>query len=206
MRAARYGLAVGIMAAATLPVRAVLFKSTADPSYNTTEPGGALTNSGWQYEGIWGNFLGTPIAPTFFISAKHVGGTNGQEFVLNGFTYHTTAFFDDPTSDLRVWQVAETFPDYALLYAATNEVNKHCVVFGRGTQRGAAVIVSGVTNGWQWGAGDGVGRWGENDVASIAIGGPSQGYFLRETFNRGAGSNECHLSVGDSGGALFIQD
>ena len=188
---------------------AVLFKSTADPSYNSTAPSGTLTTSGWQYEGFWGNFLGTPIAPTFFLAAKHVGGTNGQVFALNGFTYHALTNFPDANSDLQIWKVAETFPDYALLYTNTDEMGNHCVVFGRGTQRGPAVILGTppVTNGWQWGTGDGAKRWGENDVASIIPGGAGQGDFLYETFDRATNNaNECHLSVGDSSGALFIQD
>ena len=90
---------------------AILFKDTGDPSYNTTAPTGSLTNSGWQYEGQWntekGPFLGTPIAPRFFLAAQHVGGSAGQPFVFNGFTYTTVTNFDDPTTDLRVWQVAE---------------------------------------------------------------------------------------------------
>ncbi len=184
---------------------AVLFKSTADPAYNTNAPGGSLADSGWQYQGDWIGFLGTPIAPQFFVAAKHIGGSVGDLFVLNGFTYHTVAFTDSPTSDLRLWQVAETFPSYAPLYTATSESGKSCVVFGRGTQRGAPVIVSGVTNGWQWGARDSVKRWGENVVASIVNGGAGVGDLLQVNFDRSAGANECHLSVGDSSGALFIQ-
>ena len=96
------------------PARAIIFASTGDPGCNTNAPGGALTNSGWQYEGQWGTVLGTPIAPTFFLAAQHVGGGIGQAFVLNGFTYHTVAYADSTNSDLRVWQVAETFPYYPI--------------------------------------------------------------------------------------------
>ena len=188
------------------PSSAVLFKSTADPAYNTNAPTGTLANSGWQYEGSWGGFLGTAVAPQFFLAAHHIGGVTGQAFVLNGFTYHTAAFFDDPNSDLRLWQVAETFPSYAPLYTNVNEVGKHCVVFGCGTQRGPAVIVSGATNGWRWGASDGVERWGENDVATNVDGGAGLGNFLYATFDRAAGSNECDLSLGDSSGGMFIQN
>jgi len=59
----------------TGPVHAVLFYATGDPTYNTLPPGGNLTNSGWQFEGLWGGFLGTPIAPNYFIAAQHVGGS-----------------------------------------------------------------------------------------------------------------------------------
>jgi PKD repeat protein len=200
------GLLVG--ATSTISAQAVLFKSTADPSYNTNAPTGSLTNSGWQYEGDWSSYLGTPIAPTYFITASHFGGDTNWIFVLNGFAYHPVASYDDPNSDLILWEVAETFPSYAPLYTNSNEVGKHCVVFGRGTQRGAAIIVGTppVTNGWFWGTGDGVRRWGENDVATNINAGAGVGDLLYETFTRTANSNECHLSVGDSGGALFVQD
>jgi hypothetical protein len=201
-------------------VNAVLFQSTGDPSYNTSVPSGTLTNSGWQYQGIWNTTksigtndfpfaksLGTPIAPRLFISATHVLGTTNDVFVFNGLTYHPVAYFLTLDSDLTIWQVAETFPFYAPLYTASDESNKHVVVFGRGTLRGGPVVVSGQTNGWQWvEPSDGVERWGENDVSSIANGGAGVGDLLRCTFNAGAGSNECALSDGDSGGGLFIQD
>lgn len=209
MRVSGYVLGAVVLVAnifVSRPASAVLFKSTADPTYNTNAPSGTLANSGWQYEGLWGSYLGTAVAPQFFLAAQHIGGVTGQVFVLNGFVYHTIAFFDDTSSDLRLWQIAETFPNFAPLYTNANEVGEHCVVFGRGTQRGTAVIVSGVTNGWQWGAGDGVERWGENDVASTVTGGATLGDFLYATFDRGGNSNECDLSVGDSSGAMFIQN
>lgn len=205
-----------VMGAAS--VRAVLFESTGDPSYNTNAPSGALTNSGWQLQGIWnttttvGNFpfaksLGTPIAPQFFISTHHVSGTTNDVFMFNGLTYHPVAQFFTLDSDLVIWQVAETFPFYATLYTASNESGQPVVVFGRGTQRGVPVVVSGQTNGWQWvEPSDGVQRWGQNDVSSITNGGDGVGDLLRCTFNAGAGSNECAASDGDSGGGLFIED
>lgn len=186
--------------------KAILFVSTSDTNYNTTAPSGALTNSGWQYEGKWeGSYLATPIAPTFFLAAIHIGGTIGDTFNLNGLDYHTTAFWDCPNSDLRVWQVAETFPSYAPLYTASNEVGKLCVVFGRGTQRGDSVTVGGQLKGWKWGPGDAVERWGENIISTVAVS-PSLGQFLEADFDRNGTNNECTLSVGDSSGAMFIQN
>src|SRR2546423_6641044 len=58
----------------------IIFYSTGDPAHNTTAPVGAITNSGWQYEGLWGAYLGTPIAPKYFITATHIGGAVGQPF------------------------------------------------------------------------------------------------------------------------------
>jgi len=129
---------------ATQTSRAVILFGSGDPSYNTTPPTGALANSGWQYEGQWGGFLGTPIAPQYFIAAHHVGGSVGQTFTFNGVAYTTTAYWDDPCSDLRIWKVNGTFPLYAPLYATNDETGKTLVVIGRGTQRGDPVVVSEV--------------------------------------------------------------
>src|SRR6266516_2228032 len=100
--------------------RAIIFYSTGDPTYNTTAPTGPLTNSGWQYEGIWGGFLGTPIAPKYFITAEHVFVPVGQTFVFDGVPYTTTAMYDDPDSDLRIWRICGAFPEYAQIYTNTN--------------------------------------------------------------------------------------
>lgn len=183
----------------------VLFVSTGDPSYNTTAPSGALANSGWQYEGQWGNFLATPIAPSFFLSAQHVGGGIGQEFVLNGVTYHTVASFDEPNTDLRIWQVAETFPSYAPLYTKTDEVGKPCVIFGRGTDRGPAVTPSKAPNGWQWGNTNNIERWGANVITGVSTN-SGIGPLLQVDFDRKGVPNECALSYNDSSGAIFIED
>jgi len=60
----------------------VIFYSTGDPSYNTNAPEGALTNSGWQYQGTWSSFDGTVISSNAFITAKHVGGSVGEPFTF----------------------------------------------------------------------------------------------------------------------------
>jgi len=195
--------------------RAIIFYSTGDTNYNTSAPSGTLTNSGWQYEGFWGGFLGTAIAPKYFITADHVGGAIGQTFVFHEVPYITTARYDDPDSDLRIWRICGTFPEYAQLYSNTNEVGKSLVVIGRGTERGAPVTTTDVlgtvkTNGWQWGPYDGLVRWGENAVAGVVDGdslfGSGLGELLQATFDASGGANECHLSSGDSGGAMFIKD
>lgn len=183
----------------------VLFVSTGDPSYNTSAPSGSLTDSGWQYEGQWGDFLATPIAPSYFIAAKHVGGAIGQTFEWNGFTYHTVAFFDGPNTDLRIWQVLETFPSYAPLYTKTDEVGKPCVVFGRGTDRGPAIVVNKATNGWLWGNTNNIERWGENVITKVSTNG-GVGPLLYADFDRKGVPNECDLSYHDSSGGMFIED
>jgi hypothetical protein len=213
-------LALTALLASGTDVLAVIFYSTGDPTRNTTPPTGALTNSGWQYQGQWGAFLGTPISTKHFVAAAHVGGTVGDPFLFRGVTYITTAMVDDPYSDLRIWRICGEFPDFAPLYDGLSEVGQQFVVFGRGTQRGGPVVVSGLlgptTKGWFWGPYDGVQRWGANVVSAIINGdnivpltgslGGSVGDMLQATFDANGLPDEAHLSVGDSSGGVFIQD
>jgi hypothetical protein len=198
-----------------ISARAIIFYSTGDTNYNTTAPSGTLTDSGWQYEGTWGGYLGTAIALKYFITAHHVGGSVGQTFDFRGLRYTTVGVTNDPASDLSLWRICGTFPEYAQIYTNTNEAGQSFVVIGRGTQRGAPVTTTNFlgavkTNGWQWGLYDGVRRWGENAVTGVVDGdsifGSGLGELLQATFDTSGGSNECHISFGDSGGALFIKD
>jgi hypothetical protein len=184
---------------------AVLFYGTGDPSFNTTAPGGSLLDSGWQFEGTWGAALGTPIAPNYFVTARHIGGNVGDTFTFGGANFQTTAFFDSPASDLRIWQVNGTFQNYAPLYRNTTSVGQGAVIFGRGTQRGTDVTVAGNLRGWTWGTSDQVMRWGQNNLDGVTAGGAGLGNLLRFGFSAGSGANEAHLSSGDSGGAVFFQ-
>ena len=52
-------------------------------------------------------------------------------------------------------------------------------MFGRGTQRGGAVTVSGQTLGWTWGTSDQVQRWGQNNVDGVTAGGAALGISTR---------------------------
>ena len=177
----------------------VILYRTGDPTANTTAPTGALAGSGWQYEGNFGAFLGTAIAPHYFVTAKHLGAGPTQ-FFYHGVNYTISRSFADPGSDLRIFEVAERLPLYASLYIRSDEVGQHLVVIGRGTQRGPDRIVNGQLRGWEYGAGDLVQRWGENQVASI-VGGT-----LYVLFDQAGLPQEAHISSGDSGGAVFLND
>lgn len=214
LRCVGSSLGVGIaLACLATPVRAVIVLGSGVPAFNDTSvnpPTGAFLDSGLQFEGLFGGFLGTPIAPHYFVTANHIGGTVGDPIVFGGMAYPTTATFGDPLgSDLRIWQVSGAFPVFAPLYlGTTSEIGKTLVAYGRGTQRGFDVTMGGNLAGWRWGPGDGVVRWGVNTVSAIVDAG-SQGSLVTATFDQGAsglGPYECHLSVGDSGGGLFIQE
>lgn len=51
---------------ATMGASAVIFHATDDPAHNTTPPEGEWADSGWQWQGDWRGFVGTPIPPTGF--------------------------------------------------------------------------------------------------------------------------------------------
>lgn len=196
--------------------QAVMFISTDDPAHNReVAPGGALAGSGWQFQGLFGNFLGTAISPSHFITAAHIGA-GPTTFVSKGYftggsdvtyTVDTAAnggagFWNIAGTDLRIFRINETFPDYAPLYTTGDEVGKDLVVMGRGTQRGASVMLGGDDIGWRWGTADQAARWGTNQVAATVT---SPANYLYATFDQSAGGDEAHLSAGDSGGAVFIQ-
>lgn len=187
---------------------AVIFHATADPAHNTTPPSGPLANSGWQWVGSWIGFQGAVIGPRHFIAAKHIGGAVGDEFVLNGVVYTTTAFTDDTLSDLRIWQVSGTFPSWAPLYRASDEVTRQLIVFGRGLIRGAEVrdVATNTLRGWQWAATDGNLRWGLNVVHAAINGGSYWGALLQAKFDATGGPEEAHLAQNDSSGPVFIHD
>src|SRR5262245_19163753 len=86
---------LSVSACLTSQAKAVILYSSA--TRNTSAPVGTLSNSGWQWQGLYGDNLGTPIAPHYFITAKHVSGFN---LVYNGQTYPLTSFYDNPNADL----------------------------------------------------------------------------------------------------------
>jgi hypothetical protein len=215
----RHAISVAAIAAsAILPTcaRAVVFYSTPNAAYNTAAPTGPLAGSGWQWQGDWGTFTGTPIAPQYFLTARHTGGVVGTNLVFNGTSYATTNFWNIPNTDLRLWKIDRTFATYAPMYDADvdgSEIGQNIVVFGRGTQRGADVLVpqtTGSVQGWEWGADDHVRRWGENRITSFddfnTVGDQQ---LLRFTFDasgpENVGANEAALTGGDSGGGAFIK-
>lgn len=187
------------------PSRAVMFLESGDPAFHTSTPG---DNSGWQYEGRFMTFLGVPIGPYHFITAKHFGGSIGTNFDLHGELHTTIGFQDAPGTDIRIWEVNHTkpFKTWAPLSSGANDIGATATIFGRGTQRGAQVVVSSEAKGWKWGPGDDVKRWGKNVIESTADGGVNFGELLMCNFDNPGIPGECHLSTGDSGGGVWVME
>lgn len=210
----RIGVTCGLCLGASPFAEAILVVGSDDPAHNTAAPEGDLAGSGWQWEGRWNGLLATAMAPGFFVTAGHVGGNVGQSFQYRGRAYVAVASYLAPEADLRVWQVAGTLPDFAPRYEGASETGLGVVLVGAGTRRGDPVEVEGRLQGWLWGVGDGVQRWGTNTVAGVAdpqglpkdgsI--PAHGDLLSCTFDLSAGADEATLSSGDSGGGWFLRD
>lgn len=196
----------------------VVFYETGDPNHNTTAPNASYAGSGWQYEGLFGGFLGTMISPQLFITAQHIGAASGtfvSTSLFNGvadvtYTIDTSAnnsvgFWNITGTDLRIYKINETFTSYAQLYTGTNEIGQTLVTMGRGGPRSADVIVSSEFKGWETGGSDGVARWGANTVSTIYPATPA-GDLLAANFDAVNGQQEAFLSSGDSGGGVFIKD
>jgi len=223
----KYPLAIativaGVTAGAA-PAHAVILLQS--ETRNTTAPAGALAGSGWQWQGQFNAFLGTPISSKYFVTAQHIGSiANGllTPFFYDGTVYQTTSAVDVPGTDLRIWRIAETFNNWAPLYDRSidgPEAGKDLVVFGRGTQRGEPIYVTSPRvpseigasppvrlqlKGWKWGAVDSITSWGQNRVEEV-IADESFGELLYFSFDNPGGPNEAALSGGDSGGGVFIQ-
>lgn len=206
------------------PSQAIMVLGGADPTENKVAPTGEYAGAGWQFQGMFGAYLGTMISPTQFITAKHIniasstfvyhstfsGGTNVT------YTVDTVNFHDIPGSDLRVFNiVGDVFPTYAEIYTKPLDVELEFVTFGRGAIRGEEVygearnelgiVIGTELKGWKVGNTGTVPRWGTNEIAlTTTVAG--LGEVFLSTFDDNGNANEAYLSVGDSGGGVFILD
>lgn len=185
----------------------VVYNDGLTPGYQTTAPAGPLASAGWQFSGHVGSFVGTPISPKHFITAKHTGAALGT-FTYNAVSYTGVSIHDDPNSDLRIVRIAQTFPTWAPLYTGSSEVGKEAFLVGRGMNVGSQLNVGPNRAGWLWPAITfGHPRtWGTNVIDSIETFDPPYGQTLAFDFNPTGGPTEATLTAGDSGGGLFIND
>jgi hypothetical protein len=188
---------------------------------------GTLNNSGQNlnaapsnlggFVGTFGDFLGTPIAPDYFITANHIGNAGGGTFTYNDGGATPIAYgvtLAGTQDDLAIWKITTgpAFTHYAPIYTGSNETGLSLISLGRGTPRGSVVDTPGTSTpaGWNWGTANPLHpvTWGANTVAGIVT--PSNpppglgGDFLQFAFNNNGNPDTGILSVGDSGGPTFV--
>lgn len=195
-----------------LPARAVIIIGSS--AGNTSAPTDAGLAERWDQVGNFNSFLGTPIAPQFFVTAKHIGNFTGQAITFPDSTsYTTTARFLDPASDLAIYQISGTFPNDKIvpMYGGSFSTNQAMTIFGRGRPRTDTAVVgqrfpNGTENkGWTWGTATGARSWGTNTFDGLADGGAA-GPQLSYDFDVGGGNDQGVLSIGDSGGPVLMQE
>ena len=216
-----------LLAGTRLPVRAEIVLGGRDSA-------GAMDNSGTnknpaplnlsQYTGQWGGFLGTPIAPHYFVTANHLGNAGGGTFSFANGTATTTNYavsLAGTMDDLAIWKItgAGAFGLYAPVFYGADEAGQSLVSIGNGTTRGGAITQNGQLAGWQDGAGGTLRSWQANRVDSVVqaqdIGAPGGfgGDYLAFSFHRDLDAQGNLLdpdagifSGGDSGGPTFVLD
>lgn len=183
--------------------------STANPDAYRRSPI-ALGGGGWDWTGKFGPFTGVPVGPSSFLTASHIGQSPGQFFTWRGQSFRAVASESDPQSDLCIWHISGEFPGFAPRVTSDLREGDGVVILGRGTSRGTQVLVDRGFGpelaGWQWGANDGVLRWGTNTVDSLEDGSVVglYGPVALFDFDGDAGDDECSVSVGDSGGPAWV--
>ncbi len=201
-----------LLGAAT-PARAVII--TRDASGNTSAPTDPALATRWDQVGNFSAYMGTPIASQYFLSAKHLGNLTGQSITFpDSSSYVTTASFFDPASDLAIYQISGTFPSDKIvpMYSGSFSSGQSMYVFGRGVPRTTTDVVGNAfpsgteAKGWTWGSGTSSRSWGTNSFNQI-ISDPTGGPQIAYDFDyNGTGTDEGILSVGDSGGPVFMQE
>jgi hypothetical protein len=101
----------------------------------------------WNLQGQFLIFNATPISPSHFVTARHIGGGVGNQITYGTQAYTTDGFTDIAGTDLRVWHIntqggTRTFPTWAPIWNPSvdgTEVGKSLTVFGRGVPRAEAV-------------------------------------------------------------------
>lgn len=187
---------------------------TGDQGRNTARPADPAAGSAWDLQGDYGVYLGTPIAPDWFISAAHFGTPDNKLVTVDGVTHTVTNTVPVAGTDLVLKQVDVPFAAFAPIYNPSTDGTFNpgdaILIFGRGTQRGTAIA----GKGWNWGTEDNARSFGTNTLNNLAVvteddvleGSPfaANTTFLQGDFDLNGDPNEGTLSVGDSGGGVFV--
>lgn len=210
-RAGRWAALAGLAASAWLgtapPADAVLASDGGPTATRLTSTQG-LTAAELDLYALLGRFrgfLGTPVDATHFITAQHIGIAASDTISFsqgpNAGTWSIVGWTDDPGSDLRIVEIAGTFPAWVPLNGSGYETNRTATVFGRGGPPQGPVYVGAELKGWTAAGADGQISWGRN-VVNGTLGGNQ----IYARFEINGLPQEAGLTAGDSGGPWFAPD
>ena len=200
----------------------IVLGGTGGSGRNTVRPADLAGGLAWDLQGDYGSYLGTPIAPNWFITANHFGTVDTKLTTVDGVQHFvdpaTGSTVQIPGTDLILRRVVQPFTNYAAIYNPTTDgviaPTDTITVLGRGRARGAVYPTAGTPQGWIWGANDTVRSYGTNTISGLAVvsqndvdnGSPFAvgTTFLESNFDNNGDPNEGTLAEGDSGGGVFV--
>lgn len=152
---------------------------------------------GWV--GSWNGSSCVAVGRYWFVTAKHVGGSVGQNVTMRGVEYRAVEIRPHPSYDVQLIRVAEVVPGYHKL-AVNVGLGDPVVVGGYGVTAAAALPSSGGgVGGYDWN-GPRQETWGANVIEG-------DGNLLAIRFDPpsapSAVPEESIFAVNDSGGGLF---
>jgi hypothetical protein len=156
-------------------------------------PGGTFTAPANSFVGVWNGASGVAIGERWVLSARHVGGSAGSTFMMNGATYAAARVLAHPRADLLLVELDSSLPGW-------HETGSPPVVGQRVLMAGTGFVAGAETeDGYAWlDQRDGSATWGANIVVRT-------GLAIATVFDAPdlAIPGEAQYALYDSGGGLF---
>ena len=205
--------AVFLVLSLSAPSTAVLIDS-GDGSGNTTAP---FPDPGWDNVGLRGSLGAIYLGNGWVLTANHVAAGSVE---FDGITYaHLPSLVtqiqnpDGSGADLLVFGLMPPHPPLPSLPLASvsPSTGEATILIGPGRDRGPATTwqptppLPPSIDGYEWGSGATM-RWGTNEIAPSPMLPIFQTISISTEFEEGATPHESQAAVGDSGGALFVEN
>lgn len=150
--------------------------------------------NGWV--GWWNGSSAVAVGPHWIISAKHVGGSVGQSFIMKGVYYRAVEIRPHTMYDVQIIRVAEDLPGWHRL-SENHGLGDPCVLGGFGVTAAAALPDNA---GYDWN-GQRKETWGANVIEAD---GNMLGIRFDAPSNEASVPHEATYGVNDSGAGLFV--
>jgi hypothetical protein len=213
----RLAAAILLVLCVALPARAILIDS-GDGTGNSTAP---ADDPGWTHVGARGGLNAVYLGYGWVVTAAHVGpgpvSLGGTTYPDVPGSYVAVIHSGSTQADLGVYRIDPYPHGIPALEIPTSPaaVGAEVMLIGRGKPRGPATQWMGI-DGWEWGLGA-VKRWGTNEIGADLGPGPPVNTTdlvigslttrsLVADFSENAPGDEGIVTVGDSGGGLFVHD